>query len=369
MNAPEHESGLETRSTLEAGYAGEGQARPAITPPPAPTLRRLFFGDDGLRAGWSLLLFVLLSVGLILGLQWLLVHTHLVPPPHRPTAAQRSADVQPSGIAIGDGLTVAGLCLAAFLMSLLERRPFTRYGFSGKRVLSDVALGLVWGFTFLSLLIGLLWLTHSIAFDGIALQGRAALAYAGKWAVVFLLVGLSEEFLFRGYLQYTLARGVAGIAREMDAGNRHVHAISFWVTAFIFSVVLFTLAHTGNPGETVAGVFAVGVAGAVFAFSLYRTGSLWWAVGFHTAWDWAQSFFYGTADSGTHSAGHFLTTHPQGSALLSGSSAGPEGSLLVIPVLLLVAVVIHVTLPRLAYPLTAAQTLDRSTGTQDLHST
>ena len=33
-----------------------------ITAPPQPTLRALFLGDDGLRAGWSVLLYILLTV-------------------------------------------------------------------------------------------------------------------------------------------------------------------------------------------------------------------------------------------------------------------------------------------------------------------
>jgi uncharacterized protein len=29
--------------------------------------------------------------------------------------------------------------------------------------------------------------------------------------------------------------------------------------------------------------------GLLFCLSLRRTGSLWWAVGFHAAWDWGQT--------------------------------------------------------------------------------
>ena len=99
----------------------------------------------------------------------------------------------------------------------------------------------------------------------------------------------------------------------------------------------------------------MGLAGAVFAFSLYRTGSLWWAIGFHTSWDWAQSFLYGVPDSGTMVQNHLYATHPFGNPLLSGATTGPEGSLLVLPTLLLVALVIHLTLPRRDYSLTPDQ--------------
>ena len=127
---------------------------------------------------------------------------------------------------------------------------------------------------------------------------------------------------------------------------RHARTIGFWVAAFVFSVVLFALAHMSNGGETALGIITVSLAGLVFVYSLYRTGSLWWAIGFHAAWDWAQSFLYGVADSGQASEGRLFMTHPAGAAWLSGGTTGPEGSLLVVPTLLLTAAIIYWTLPK-----------------------
>ncbi len=211
-----------------------------------------------------------------------------------------------------------------------------------QRMLPDFSAGLAWGLLMLSLLIGTLRLTHHLSFDGLALHGLPALIYACQWGFAFLLVGLYEEFLFRGYLQFTLARGVAGIVRtRLPRKIGTAHLISFWVSAFLLSGCLFAFTHTSNHGENPAGILAVALAGAVFAFSLWRTGSLWWAIGFHTAWDWAQSYLYGTPDSGNLVQGHLLATHPVGSPLLSGGTAGPEGSLFVLPTLLLAGLVIH----------------------------
>ena len=83
----------------------------------------------------------------------------------------------------------------------------------------------------------------------------------------------------------------------------------------------------------------------VFCLSLWRTGSLWWAIGFHAAWDWAESFLYGVSDSGTVIQNHLLNTHPLGRPIYSGGLTGPEGSLLVLPILALTAAVILLTLP------------------------
>jgi hypothetical protein len=60
-------------------------------------------------------------------------------------------------------------------------------------------------------------------------------------------------------------------------------------------------------------------------------------VGFHAAWDWGQSYFYGTADSGLIAKGHLYGEHAVGPALWSGGATGPEGSLIVLPLLVIIA--------------------------------
>ncbi len=309
----------------------------------------IFIGDDGLRAGWSIAIF-LAPFLLLFGIGWLFIH--LLGLGTMPVAPH---DISPSAVIFAEGLQLFFVVVAALVMSLIERRPFSRYGLTTRRMLPDFAAGLGWGLLMLSLLIVALRLTHAIAFDGLALHGPAAIAYALKWAIAFLIVGIFEEFCFRGYLQFTLSRGIAGIVRAVSPLNPDSHLIGFVVSAFVLSVCIFAYTHTANGGETLVGILAVACAGSVFAFSLWRTGSLWWAIGFHSAWDWAQSYLYGTPDSGSLAQGHLLATHPLGPTHLSGGSAGPEGSILVIPTLLLVAIVIHFTLPRRDYPLTPDQ--------------
>jgi len=93
-------------------------------------------------------------------------------------------------------------------------------------------------------------------------------------------------------------------------------------------------------------MFSAGLIGLAFCLSIWRTGSLWWAIGFHAAWDWAQSFLYGVADSGILVQGRLFATHPVGRPVLSGGLTGPEGSVFILPTVALAAVVIQLTLPR-----------------------
>ena len=114
---------------------------------------------------------------------------------------------------------------------------------------------------------------------------------------------------------------------------------AFWQAAWATST-LFGFVHTGNGGENWIGIFAAGFIGFVFCVSIWVTGSAWWAIGCHAGWDWAETFFYGAADSGMRGQGHYLTANPAGNPLWSGGADGPEGSLLVLGVILLLLLVL-----------------------------
>jgi len=113
---------------------------------------------------------------------------------------------------------------------------------------------------------------------------------------------------------------------------------------------VFGAVHIPNPGENALGILQVVVIGLVFSLTIRRTGNLWFAVGFHGAWDWAETFFYGTPDSGLLGVGRFLNTSVQGPDWLTGGSAGPEGSVVALVVLLLCALLIHFRFPKAIYP-------------------
>jgi membrane protease YdiL (CAAX protease family) len=321
-------------------------AAPTPGTPSAPvspsTLHRIFIGPDGLRAGWSILLFIVLFFVLGRAANFFAHATHLLPPPHAPGTVR--PDPGPLAVIISEAIPFLVVALASWIMSLIERRPVGVYGLGGTRKLPHFLAGAFWGATLLSLLVLILWKTGLLIIDARLLFGTDVLRYAAAWIVGALVIGLLEEYLTRGYLQYTLTRGLAGFYRSALKA-RYSTALGFWSAAVIFSI-LFGLGHGSNPGESPIGLFSAGLAAMVFCLSLWRTGSLWWAVGFHAAWDWAQSFLYGVADSGTMVKFHLLATHPVGRPILSGGTTGPEGSIFVLPTLLLVALVIVFTLPR-----------------------
>jgi len=302
----------------------------------------LFVGPSGLRPFWRLLLYlaILLAPVLLFVVAGQLADNKDLP---NTTALH---EISPLIAGINEWLQLGYVFLATWIMSRIEGRNVFSYGFSRvPRLLRWVLFGALLGLVFQSLLIGILWKTHHLAFDGVLLHGLSAMRYGLEWAIVFVGVGFFEEFLFRGYLQFNLTECMAALVRYLSPTNKHAEAIGFWSAAALISFG-FGLTHSFNPGESSIGLLCAGCAGLMFAFSLWRTGSLWWAIGLHTAWDWAQSFLFGVADSGSISAHRLLSTHPVGPAWLSGGATGPEGSIFVLPVMAVLLIIAAVTLPR-----------------------
>lgn len=320
----------------------EGQpndpSRPGPAAPDEPfTVRTIFFGKDGLRAGWSLIIFIALMRVLLKGTSAIGRFFHAFP------QGAPTGELSPSFGIFAEALPFLAVLFATWIMSKIEKRPNGVYGLGDRRAAPRFFTGLGWGVVCLSILIVTLRATGLLVFDRRLLFGGAIWHYGAVWLLGFLMVGLLEEYLTRGYLLFTLSRGLAGLYSILFK-TQHGKSLGFWTAAIALST-LFGLGHSGNSGESPIGLLSAGLAGLVFCLSLWRTGSLWWAIGFHTSWDWAQSFLYGVADSGLMVQHHLFATHPVGKPLMSGGTTGPEGSIFVLLVLALISLLIIFTLP------------------------
>jgi membrane protease YdiL (CAAX protease family) len=283
-------------------------------------MQKMFLGQDGLRPIWRLALyfvmyralrfclFVLLAYGLSDALfLW------------RQTAAEL-------------GLAIIALA-PALLMSRIEGRAFGCYGLPLRKAFGKLFwLGALWGMISLTLLLLTLRGAHSFYFGTVALHGVRALKFAVFWAVFFLIVGFYEEFFTRGYTQFTLT-----------------DAVGFWPGAILLSLGFGAL-HLENPGEDWGGILGAMVIGFFFCLTLRRTGNLWFAVGFHAAWDWGESYFYSVPDSGGMAPGHLLHSSLQGPRWLTGGSVGPEGSVFLFVLILLLWLAFDRVYPEVKYP-------------------
>jgi CAAX protease family protein len=285
----------------------------ATMPPETPSttgsapLQFIFFNPRGLRSGWRLLIFG--------GMLWLISFgvQQIVRRAGPGVGLSGTAGYSfPLLLGLGDLIPFLVLLFLCWVMSKIERQSVGAYGLPLRRsAFSRFGIGyLFWGFVPLSILLLVMRVLHVFYFGNLALHGRQIFVWAILWGFTFLMVGLFEEFLLRGYALHTLAEG-----------------IGFWPAAIILAV-LFAWGHMRNSGETHVGVIATAFFALFAAATLRATGDLWLAVGAHAGWDWGQSFFYGVNDSGFQAPGHLFNPRQADPAWLSGGSVGPEGSAL-----------------------------------------
>jgi hypothetical protein len=228
----------------------------------------------------------------------------------RPFLRGASSLTSAGDLFIVEGVACAGALFAAWLMSFLERRSFSCYGLAWRADTGKLfAQGALFGLAEISAVLGALAVLSHYHFGALAIHGSALLRWALVWGVFFLIVGLYEEFAFRGYAQFTLAQG-----------------IRFWPAATVLSV-LFGAVHYTNPGETWPGLAGIVLTGLFWCFTLRRTASLWFAVGMHASFDFGETFLYSVPDSGQIFPGHLSNATLAGPAWLSGGTAGPEASI------------------------------------------
>jgi uncharacterized protein len=318
----------------------ESDITPNASSTPAPAARQPFFvGPKGLRAGWRILMFCGIALGLVFAVYTGIGIAATVSPLVRDWTLAVQANTS-SGILnaidqmVNEAIVALAVILAAAIMALIEKRTFADYRLPwnqafGKRFWQGVPLG----FAMLSLLLAAIWALHGFSLAGLAETGAPALKYGLLWAIVFLLVGVFEDFTFRGYLQSALGDG-----------------IGFWPAAIILAVA-FGAMHWNNKGEALFGCVMAGSFGFLEAFALKRTGSLWLLIGMHASWDWGETYFYGTPDSGSIGVGHLFDSSFHGSKWLTGGTVGPEGSWLVYAVLLIWALAVHLLFPARRAPI------------------
>jgi uncharacterized protein len=275
-----------------------------------------------------LILLAILATGFLITAYYL-VHGHV---PHMHTAQGRAHGTHgafappPSSLVelLGpEAIEAVATLVATLVMALATGQAFTRFGLGGRNRIRNFLFGIVAGIALLALLL--------IAMQGFGAAdiGRPAFDpsklayYAGTYGVLFLVVAFFEETSFRGYALVALSR-----------------AFSFWPAAILLGL-LFGAAHLGNGAtESVMGAAMAGLFGLAIAYSFLKTGSLWLGLGIHAGWDYAESYIFGVSDSGTPPLPGGLF-HPvfHGPVLLTGGTVGPEGSVLVLLPIALVAVI------------------------------
>jgi uncharacterized protein len=298
-------------------------------------MRNIFIGPNGVRAGWRFLAYVAIFMGL----------EQLVGATLGPVVAKalrlNENELNAQNLIVSELLEAIPVFVATGIMAFCERKRIDAYGLPvtsafGKRFWEGVAIGIVSAAVVALAMIA----TGSMVVHGIALAGAALLVQPLLWGFGMLLVGINEEYMFRGYPLQSLSRGTG-----------------FWPAAILLSL-LFGAAHLNKPDENFIDITNIILLGLLLCLTLQRTGSLWLAAGFHFSFDFMQFFVIGTRNGGAQPVGRLLDASFPGPAWANGGPLGTEASYFMLPVIVLLFVYILWRYPKVepleeGYPATA----------------
>ncbi len=271
-------------------------------------LASLFVGPAGLRAGWRFVLFALAIALLEYFVEW----------PLTDALGDRLGispqELSAPAISLSEWTSLCTVLLVTGAAALLERRRIDRYGLPIARAFGiDFWKGMLAGLLVVLFVGGAMILAGGMQIHGLALAGASVIPYTLLWLFAMVLVGINEEYLFRGYALQSLWRGAG-----------------FWPAALI-TTAIFAGLHMTKPNENALDIGMIFVLGLAVCISVRRTGSLWWAVGWHAAFDFGQFFLIGTRNGGQTPIGHLFNVSFPGPAWINGGELGTEASVFMLP--------------------------------------
>ena len=217
--------------------------------------------------------------------------------------------------------TVAATWLAG---RFLDRRRFADFGLHITREWwLDLGFGLFMGAFLVTTIFAI-----ELAAGWVTITGALATRHPGGVfgleilapAAGFILVGINEELLSRGYHLTNIAEGF---------NWKRIGPHGAIVIAMVLSSAIFGLAHAWNPDATLTSTLYLALDGLLMALGYVLTGSLAIPIGYHIAWNFFEGNVFGFPVSGLDAnATTFLAIEQGGPRFWTGGGFGPEAGIL-----------------------------------------
>ncbi len=270
-------------------------------------MKTIFWNADEnrLRAGWRIVVLFFAVSGLSLGLIYVA----------QAILGGRPAPGLGRELVMVGALAIAATALLPLGRRLLDRRSIVSLGLRFDRVaVQDLAFGWLLSGAMAGAFLLILYLRGSATIDGSAWGNSLLVAPLILSFGLYVLVGWWEELFFRGYIFDNLHAGLGLVA------------------AIAVSCLVYGVVHSTNPNATVLSTSIIVGFGFLRLYGLLSTRQLWLSMGMHMGWNFFQGPIFGFAASGQGSF-KLLTIELSGPGWLTGGDFGPEGSLLVLPIL------------------------------------
>ncbi|MFB6107648.1 MAG: lysostaphin resistance A-like protein [Haloplanus sp.] len=222
---------------------------------------------------------------------------------------------------VGGAVSLAVLAVGRYV----DRRRLADFGFHLDREWwVDLGFGLALGAALMSLVFAVELAAGWVRVTGLFSPRAGFLGRFLALVAIFVVVGVYEELLVRGYLLTNAAEGL-----------RHLGDRTAVVAAVVLSSAAFGLAHANNPNATLVSSLAVSTAGVMLAAGYVLTDDLAVPIGVHTTWNLFQGGVYGFPVSGATTVVAVVAVEQRGPAVFTGGQFGPEAGLLGVGAVLL----------------------------------
>lgn len=194
--------------------------------------------------------------------------------------------------------------VVCFFVKYVDKEKFIDIGFRFKNRINEFWTGLLIGFIIMLIGFGLLVLLDEIKFQEIAINFKE-ISFS---IALFILVSLTEEILYRGYVLRNL----------MYSFDKYI--------ALIISSIIFSTMHGLNPYVDTIGFLNIFLAGILLGITYINTKNLWFPIALHFSWNFFQTFLgFNVSGQNAYSVINFKI---EKSTILNGGAFGFEGSIL-----------------------------------------
>jgi membrane protease YdiL (CAAX protease family) len=206
------------------------------------------------------------------------------------------------------------IAVPIFMWKVIGKRSLADMGLSSiKKHEKELAMGLLLGIVSITLVFIILVSTGNAK---VASWRPVFSVDTITYLVLFIMVGIAEEVLGRGYVMSVL---------------RQTKSMPVIVGA---SGAIFSLIHMGNSGFDMLPFINIFLVGMLFAYMYLKSGNIWMPIGYHITWNYFQGNVYGFLVSGLETQG-IITTKLSKHNLINGGAFGPEGGLAVTAIILM----------------------------------
>lgn len=204
--------------------------------------------------------------------------------------------------------TISGTVISIIYCRFIEKRPLFSMGVKKDNLMSSYLSGMVIGFLMLSGTVIINIVFGAMTFEGINNNLNVKIFFL--YFSGFIVQGMSEEFIFRGFLMNSI-------------GGKHN-----MILAIIISSSLFSLAHIMNDGVTVLALINIMLFGAFMSVYMIYSENIWGVSAIHSIWNFSQGNIFNINVSGTDSGETLFITHSlEGKTFINGGSFGIEGGI------------------------------------------